>query len=210
MTDNSEPDLPGIGDLPPDEVSEPDLADTPGAQSAEPAAEEAGVIPPPPSPPAAESATGGAAGAADPGWYPAPGGQRYWDGQEWTEHAVAAGGAATSGAPAENSTAMWTHLSALLINFLACGLLGWIGPLVIMNGQGQESAYVRHHAVEALNFAITLAIAFVVSIVLMIVVIGFILLPIIGIGGLILQIMAAMAANRGEWYRYPISIRFVS
>ncbi len=72
---------------------------------------------------------------AAPGWYPAPGGQRYWDGQQWTEHAVA-GAANPAG---EYSTAMWAHLSALLISFVACGL-GFIGPLVIMNGQGKQSA----------------------------------------------------------------------
>ena len=146
----------------------------------------------------------GAGDAAAPGWYPAPGGQRYWDGQQWTEHAVA--GAAN---PAnEYSTAMWAHLSALLISYVACGL-GFIGPLIIMNGQGKQSAYVRHHAVEALNFSLTVLIAYIVSGVLMIVVVGFFLLPIVAIGSLVLYIMAAVAANRGEWYRYPVNIRFV-
>ena len=103
---------------------------------------------------------------------------------------------------------MWAHLSALLISFVACGL-GFIGPLVIMNGQGKQSAYIRHHAVEALNFSLTVLIVYVVSAVLMIVIIGFFLLPVIAIGALVLQIMASMAANRGEWYRYPVNIRFV-
>ena len=33
--------------------------------------------------------------------------------------------------------------------------------------------------------------------------------PIVAIGSLVLYIMAAVAANRGEWYRYPVNIRFV-
>lgn len=150
------------------------------------------------------AAPAGAGAAAAPGWYPAPGGQRYWDGQQWTEHAVA-------GAPSpanEYSTAMWAHLSALLISYVACGL-GFIGPLIIMNGQGKQSAYVRHHAVEALNFSLTVLIAYIVSGILIIVVVGLILLPIVAIGSLVLYIMAAVAANRGEWYRYPVNIRFV-
>lgn len=150
------------------------------------------------------AAPAGAGAAAAPGWYPAQGGQRYWDGQQWTEHAVA-------GAPSpanEYSTAMWAHLSALLISYVACGL-GFIGPLIIMNGQGKQSAYVRHHAVEALNFSLTVLIAYIISGILMIVIIGFFLLPIIAIGSLVLYIMAAVAANRGEWYRYPVNIRFV-
>jgi uncharacterized Tic20 family protein len=48
----------------------------------------------------------------------------------------------------------------------------------------------------------------------MFVLIGFVLifvLPLaIWIGALVLGIQAAMAANRGEWYRYPVSIRMVS
>ena len=103
---------------------------------------------------------------------------------------------------------MWAHLSALLISYVACGL-GFIGPLIIMNGQGKQSAFVRHHAVEALNFSLTVLIAYIVSGVLIIVVIGLFLLPIVAIGSLVLYIMAAVAANRGEWYRYPVNIRFV-
>ncbi len=68
---------------------------------------------------------------------------------------------------------------------------------------------MRHHAVEALNFSLTVLIAYIVSGVLIIVVIGIFLLPVIAIGALMLHIMASMAANRGEWYRYPVNIRFV-
>lgn len=35
------------------------------------------------------------------------------------------------------------------------------------------------------------------------------LLPIVVIGALVFQIIAALAANRGEWYRFPISLRLV-
>lgn len=44
----------------------------------------------------------------------------------------------------------------------------------------------------------------------MIVLIGFLLLPVVAIGAFVLQIMAAIAASRGEWYRYPINIRIIS
>ena len=40
-------------------------------------------------------------------------------------------------------------------------------------------------------------------------IIGFLLFFVVWIGGLVLAIIATMAANRGEWYRYPINIRMV-
>ena len=72
-----------------------------------------------------------------------------------------------------------------------------------------QSPFVRHHAAEALNFAITSAIAFTVSVVLIFVLIGLVLLPILFIGHLALLIMATIAANKGEWYRYPVNLRLV-
>jgi uncharacterized Tic20 family protein len=44
----------------------------------------------------------------------------------------------------------------------------------------------------------------------MLVIIGFITYFAILIGAVVLGIMATIAANKGEWYRYPISIRMVS
>ena len=107
----------------------------------------------------------------------------------------------------ERTWGMLAHLSALVCAILA---LAFIGPLVIMLTQGQKSAYVRRQAVEALNFQITTYIAAFVSFLLIFVLIGFILLPIVGIGWLVLTIMASIAANRGEDYRYPVNLRLVT
>ncbi|GAA3124657.1 DUF4870 domain-containing protein [Streptosporangium carneum] len=98
--------------------------------------------------------------------------------------------------------AMLAHLLGLLTSF--------IGPLVLYLAKKDESPYVRAQAAEALNFQLTLMIAYVVSWVLIFVLIGFLLIFVVWIGSLILMIMAAVAANRGENYRYPMNIRFVS
>ena len=105
----------------------------------------------------------------------------------------------------ERLWATLSHVSAFL------GFLGIpvIGPLVIFLIFGNRSQYVRHHSVEALNFNITMLIAALVSGLLILVLIGLILLPIIGLIWFILTIVAAIAANRGEWYRYPLTIRMV-
>ncbi len=98
---------------------------------------------------------------------------------------------------------------AMLAHLL--GFLTWfIGPLVLYLAKKDDSPYVRAQAAEALNFQLTLMIAYLVSWVLAFVLIGFLLMLVVWIGSIILMIMAAVAANRGENYRYPMNIRFVS
>jgi uncharacterized Tic20 family protein len=105
----------------------------------------------------------------------------------------------------ERLWAILAHLAAFL------GFIGIpvIGPLVVFLIFGGRSQYVRHHSAEALNFNITMFVAGVISAALIIVVIGFVLLPIVGLTWFILTIVAAVAANRGEWYRYPLTVRLV-
>ncbi|GAA2854464.1 hypothetical protein GCM10010517_12490 [Streptosporangium fragile] len=98
---------------------------------------------------------------------------------------------------------------AMLAHLL--GLLTWfVGPLVVYLAKKDDSPYVRDQAAEALNFQLTLMIAYFVSWVLAFVLIGFLLMFVIWLGSIIVMIMAAVAANRGDRYRYPMNIRFVS
>jgi uncharacterized Tic20 family protein len=69
--------------------------------------------------------------------------------------------------------------------------------------------FIKDQSTEALNFQITLAIAYVVSFVLTIIIIGFITFFAAWVMAIIFGIMGGMAANRGERYRYPINIRMV-
>jgi len=88
-------------------------------------------------------------------------------------------------------------------------LIGFIGPLIIWLTKGEQDKFVKDHAVEALNFQITLAIGYLASFILSFVVIGivgYIALPILNI---IFSIIAAMAANKGETYKYPFALRLV-
>jgi uncharacterized Tic20 family protein len=79
-------------------------------------------------------------------------------------------------------------------------LTTFVGPLVLMLTSGRRSAYVRRHAVEALNFQLTL---------LMIVAVTF------GIGTLHYAItwlvagIAALAALAGQRFQYPFTIRLI-
>jgi uncharacterized protein len=109
----------------------------------------------------------------------------------------------SAGASDDITWSVLSHLSSLVS-------LGIVGPLIVMLTVGKDRPYVRHHAVEALNFHITVAIALFASFVLMIVLIGFLLLPAVLIGSLVFSVLAAVAAGRGEAYRYPLCIRLVS
>ena len=109
-------------------------------------------------------------------------------------------------AEAEQNWAIAAHLSSFLAAYVALGVLG---PLVVMLIAGPRSAFVRRHAVEALNFNISVLIYLAVSALLMFVLIGFPMVVAIGVLYLVAVIRGALAASRGEEYRYPLTIRFV-
>ena len=114
---------------------------------------------------------------------------------------------APSDAPASEDKTM-----ALIAHLL--GILTWfIGPLVIwlINKDNPAKAFVNDQAKEALNFQITITIAFVVSFILTIVSLGllFFLPTLVGIANLVLCILAGVKANNGEAYRYPFALRLI-
>jgi uncharacterized protein len=86
---------------------------------------------------------------------------------------------------------------------------GFLGPLVIYLVTKNDQPYAKHHAAESLNFQITVMIAWLVTVALMFVLIGLLIAPLLWIGSLVLAILAAVAAGRGDWYRYPINLRLV-
>lgn len=94
------------------------------------------------------------------------------------------------------------HVGGIFFNFIPA----LIGYLVLKD----RGPFVRAHAATALNFQLTMLIAQIVAGVLWIVVIGMFLTPAISIVTLIFSIIAALKANKGEWYTYPLSIKFVS
>lgn len=112
----------------------------------------------------------------------------------------------------ERQWALFAHLSALLAGLLTGHWLGvgcFIGPLIIWLAKREGMPFVDDQAKEALNFNITVAIAALVCGLLMFVLIGFVLLPILGVLWLVCVILAAIKANEGERYRYPFALRFI-
>ena len=91
------------------------------------------------------------------------------------------------------------------------GIVGlpFLGALVVFLIYKDRSAFVRRHALESLNFQLTLLIGYVISAVLMLVLIGFVTAAALALASIVLQILGAVAASRGQDYRYPLTIRFV-
>lgn len=84
-----------------------------------------------------------------------------------------------------------------------------LGPLIIWLVFKDRSSYVDYHAKEALNFQLTMLIGFVACIILMFIIIGIPLLIALAIVDLVMSIKAAMAADKGEHYKYPYSLRLI-
>lgn len=103
------------------------------------------------------------------------------------------------------------HVGGILTSFIA----PLIGYLVLKD----RSTFVKEHSRTALNFQITMAAAqvanFIVGLILSVVTLGLwgivqILISLaIWIVVVIFSIIAAIAANKGEMYKYPLTIQFV-
>ena len=104
---------------------------------------------------------------------------------------------------------LWAMLAHLLSFVAAYLFLGFVAPLVILLVFGPRSAYVRAHAVESLNFNLTWLLYAIVAVVLAFVLVGIVILIALGIAYLVLVVIASVRANNGEFYRYPLTIRFI-
>ena len=97
---------------------------------------------------------------------------------------------------------MLSHLSALLG-------VGFVLPLVVYLAMRKESEYVATNAREALNFHISVLIYAVCCIPLVFILIGIPMLIVLGLGSLVLAIIATVKASDGQCYRYPLTLRLV-
>ena len=102
---------------------------------------------------------------------------------------------------------MFAHLSALIGLIVPFGNV--LVPLVIWLVQKDKMAFVDDQGKEALNFQITVFGAALVSMLAMLILIGFLLIVVVGLGALVFTIMAAIKANEGVAYRYPLTIRLI-
>ncbi len=152
---------------------------------------------------------------------PPPDGSTPADPQAGPAPDSAAGGAsAAGGTPAEpapqkgkysseeRTWAMFTHLAAFS-GFVGVPLGQILGPLVVWLIKREEFPFVNEQGKESLNFQITMIIAALICIPLMFVCVGVFLLIAVGIVDVVFTIIAAIKANEGVSYRYPMTIRMI-
>lgn len=101
----------------------------------------------------------------------------------------------------ERNWAAVAHLGGLV--------LGFVPALALYRTKGRRSYYVRREAREALNFQLTLVVAYALALVLVAQWVGFVLLLAVWLGSLVLTIRAARTAKEGRGSRYPVVLRIV-
>ena len=104
--------------------------------------------------------------------------------------------------------AMLCHLSAL-VGLLGNGIGFFLGPLIVWLIKKEEHPFIDEQGKEAVNFQITMFIAFMIALVLSFVLIGIPLLVALGVLEIVFPIIAAIQASNGTHYRYPLAIRFI-
>lgn len=106
----------------------------------------------------------------------------------------------------DRTVAMWTHLSPMLA-FMVTGPLAGLAPLIIWLIRRDTSPFVDDHGREVVNMSITgtaLLLAGMVTGVLLLVWVVWAIVAFIAV------IRGAIAANNGEFFRYPMIIRFLT
>ncbi|HEX3032121.1 MAG TPA: DUF4870 domain-containing protein [Bacillota bacterium] len=111
---------------------------------------------------------------------------------------------------AEKEERMWAmlcHLSVFLGNLIPFGHI--IFPLIIWQIKKNDSDFIDYHGKEALNFQISATIYLFISLILTVFLIGFLLMGALWLFNMVIVIIAAIRANNGERYQYPLCFRFI-
>ncbi len=116
----------------------------------------------------------------------------------------------------EKTWAIYIHLSALSGMLIPFGFI--IGPIVLWMMRREKSLLIDAHGKEAINAQITGLIFTVVigsvAFMLTFILIGFLLIPVVIVVyllyGVLFPILAGLKAEKGEFYQYPLTLRFVS
>jgi len=115
--------------------------------------------------------------------------------------------------------AMGCHLAALVL-YVGVPFGNILGPLLVWLLKKDEYALVDQQGKEALNFQISLMVYSIVAVIALVVcavtvilvpvavVLG-VLLVILFLVNLIMIIVAAIKTSNGEWFTYPLTIKFI-
>ena len=107
----------------------------------------------------------------------------------------------------EKTMGMLCHLLALAGYIIPFGNI--IGPLIIWLIKKDESAYVSKNGKLSLNFQISVTIYALVAGLLTVILIGIPILIAVMLFNIVMIIMASVKVNKGEEFKYPLSITFI-
>ena len=102
----------------------------------------------------------------------------------------------------EKLWATLVHLGAIFFHFLPA-LIGYL----LLKDRGP---FIRQHTTAALNFQLTILLGYLIGFFTLWILVGFLILIVAAVLNVIFSIIAAVAANRGQPYRYPIALPFIS
>ena len=109
--------------------------------------------------------------------------------------------------------AMFCHLAGLA-GYIMPVVGNIVAPLVVWQIKKDEYPFVGEQGKEAVNFQISMSLYALIGIaVCLVTCVGAVLIPVVGIVvgivDLVFLLIAAVKANNGEHYRYPLTIRFI-
>jgi hypothetical protein len=98
----------------------------------------------------------------------------------------------------EKVAAVLVHALSIPFEFLA--------PIIGYAAFKDRGPFINHHSKEALNFSLTMLIAYAA---LAISIVGWLVIWAVPLYALVWRIIAAAKASQGEFYKYPLTIRFI-
>ena len=107
----------------------------------------------------------------------------------------------------ENTYLLLMHLSQFF-GYIIVGL-GFAAPIILWLLNKENSTKIDQHGKNILNFMISMFIYTAVAAIFCIILIGIPILIILGILQLVFIILAAIKAGNGEYWEYPLSIKFL-
>lgn len=124
----------------------------------------------------------------------------------------------------ERTYALFTHLAGTLSLISGVPVIGPISALIMWRIRAKDSPFLDDHGREAVNFQLSQVAYFVGITVIGVLVstltfgvlsplvflVGVVAVPLLWVLNIVGCVRGAMAANKGEYYRYPACIRFIT
>lgn len=109
----------------------------------------------------------------------------------------------------QRTWALAAHLASFaLYVFPFAGNL--LGPLIVWLIKKDEMPFVDDQAKESINFQITVTIVYLIAVALACTPLGWVLIPAVAVYSVVMAVIAAIKANEGIHYRYPLTLRLLN